>query len=271
MLAAALALVWGCPPDKPPVTPIAVKDQELPEDPAGLIKYADEQMAKHTAQGAVNAIAALKKALLKEKTYETLWRAARAAAWLSDEYEDKDNKRTWAETGMGYAKDAMALEPQRVEGQYYYALTLGQYLFIEQSNPTKARQLLPQVLESSKSSVKINEKFDHAGPLRLLGSLYAQAPEPPTSVGDHEEGAKLLSKATQLAPMYPQNWLLLGDAHRINRNLDAAEDAYNRVLAAQPGPEWEHFLPRWQKQAQDGLKKVESLRRQKSSGRDAPF
>jgi tetratricopeptide (TPR) repeat protein len=240
----------------------------LPEDPAELIKYADAEMRKQTPQGAANALEALKKALGKQKSYEAAWRAARACSWLSDDFEDNSSKKDWADKGLTFAKEAGALDGSRVEGHYYHALTLGQYLYVEQ---TKARQLVPQVLEEVKKAVQIDEKFDHAGPLRLLGSLLSQAPEPPTSVGDHEEGMKVLTRATNISPGYPQNWLLLGDALKGNRNLDTAEDAYNRVLAAQPGDSYSHFLPRWQKQAQEALKKVENLRRQKSSGREAPF
>ncbi len=268
VLFAALSLAAGCPPNKPVETPVTVKDTELPDDPAALIKYADEQMHKQSAEGAVNALAALKKALLKEKTFEVLWRAAYASSWLSEEYQDDARKKEYAEKGSDYAKQAIALDDKRVEGHYYQGITIGQYAYVKQ---TEARALVPQVLEAAKKAVTANEKFDHAGPLRLLGSLYAQAPEPPTSVGDHDEGVKVLSRAVQLDPNYPQNWLLLGDAQRIAKNLDQAEEAYNRVLAAAPQGSYAHFLPRWQKQAQDGLRKVQNLRRQKSSGREAPF
>jgi tetratricopeptide (TPR) repeat protein len=263
-----LVLAAGCPPNKPVETAATVKDTDLPEDSAGLIAYADKEMKKQTAEGAVNALAALKKALLKEKSYETLWRAAAANAFLSDEYGDDARKKEYAEKGTEYAKQAVTADDKRVEGHYYAGITIGQYAYVQQ---TQARALVPQVLEAAKKAVQINEKFDHAGPLRLLGSIYAQAPEPPTSVGDHEEGVKTLSRAVQLAPGFPQNYLLLGDAHRIMKNLDQAEDAYNRVLGATPQGDYAHQLPRWQKQAQDGIKKVQNLRRQKSSGREAPF
>jgi tetratricopeptide (TPR) repeat protein len=266
--AAALALVGGCPPIKPVETAATVKDTELPEDAAGLIAYADAEMNKQTPEAAVNALAALKKALVKDKGYEPLWRAARACAWLSDEYDDDARKKDYAEKGHQLAKQALTLDDKRVESHYYHGLTLGQYAYVKQ---TEARALVPQVLEAAKRAAAADEKFDSAGPLRLLGSLYAQAPEPPTSVGDHEEGVKVLSRAVQLAPSFPQNWLLLGDSQRINKNLDAAEEAYQHVLSATPSPLYARRLPRWQKQAQDGLRKVQNLRRQKSSGRESPF
>jgi len=263
-----LAGAAGCPPNRQPETPISIKDSMLPDDPAALITYADAELRRQTPEGAVNALAALKKALLKEKTFEVLQRAAHACAWLSDAYEDDTRKKTFAEQGAELAKQAIEADDKRVEGHYYRALTLGQYAYVKQ---TEARTLVPQVLEEAKRAVEIDPKFDQAGPLRLLGSLYAQAPEPPTSVGDHEEGVKVLFRAVTLAPEYPQNWLLLGDAQRINRNLDPSEAAYNHVLNAQPASGYAHFLSRWQHQAQEGLHKVQNLRRQKTSPREGLF
>src|SRR5262249_50467512 len=139
---------------------------------------------------------------------------------------------------------------------------VGQYAYVQK---VKARDLVPQVLDAAKKAVAANEKYDHAGPLRLLGALYAQAPEPPTSVGDHEEGVKLLGKAVQTAGGYPQNHLLYGDALRENDNLDQAEREYRMVLAAPDAPAWALFLPKWKRAAEDGLKRVENRRRQQSA------
>ena len=107
------------------------------------------------------------------------------------------------------------------------------------------------------------------------------APEPPTSVGDHEEGQKLLERAIQLDNGYPQNHLLLGEAHLKEcsagrcsaRKLDAAEHEYQTVLRMQPQTQtaWAHRYPKWRDQAEQGLKRVNSLRRQTASDRGAPF
>jgi tetratricopeptide (TPR) repeat protein len=259
-------LLAGCPPSKPPQTAATVKNDDLPRDVAGLNAWADEQMRKQTPEAMTNALVALDKALTLEKSYESLWRAAKACAWLGDEY-DTDNKtaESFVKRGMEYAEQAAKLDPNRVEGHYYRGLTLGQFAWL---NKVKARDIVPQVVEATKKAVEADPKFDHAGPLRLLGSVYAQAPEPPTSVGDHEEGIKMLSRAIQIASAYPQNHLLLGDAYRTDKNLDAAERAYQKVLESTSN---DPRVNKWRKQAQEGMKKIENLRRQKSSGREAPF
>ena len=78
---ALAALLFGCPPDKPPQNPkdaAKVSDAELPKDVDGLVKYADEQYGRHEQGAVFNAIKALEKAVeLDAKSFEALWRLAR--------------------------------------------------------------------------------------------------------------------------------------------------------------------------------------------------
>lgn len=271
--ALALALCAGCPPPKPPVNPTeaaTVKPAELASDPAALMKYADDQYRQQTPASVANAVSALDKAMKAQPSYDVEWRLSRAWSWLSEDETDDKAKEASAQKGIDFAKQAVAANGGRVEGHYYLGTTLGQYAYLKK---LKAKDLVPQVLAEAKAAVKADEKFDHAGPLRLLGALYAQAPEPPTSVGDHEQGMALLKRACDLASDYPLNHLLLGDAYVVNRVLDQAEKQYKLVLDAPDVPAWSRSLVRWKKQAEDGLKKVTHLKRQESTdrGADDPF
>lgn len=268
--ALAFALIAGCAP-KPPADPITIPPPaaNLPNDPQALLRIADQDYAKQTPEGVQAAVGALEKANGIEKSYDALWRLSRAYSWLSDDATDDRNKEQLANTGMELAKQAVAAKPDRVEGHYYLGTTIGQIAY---EKKLKAKDLVPQVLAEAKAAVKADPRFDHAGPLRLEGALLSQAPEPPTSVGDHEEGMRTLEHATQLAPDYPLNHLLLGDAYRVNQLLDKAEREYNTVLAAPNNPEWSRQLARWQDQARQGLRKVSTLRRQhEGSGAGEPF
>jgi tetratricopeptide (TPR) repeat protein len=269
--ALAVLVLAGCPPSKPPVTPVAtVKESDLPDDAARLIEYADAEYRKQTIEGVQNALKAMEKLAAKGKTYDAMWRVARAYSWLADELDDSARVEDFSQKGIAAAKEAIALDPQKVEGQYYLGTTTGQYAFVKK---LKAKDLVPQVLASAQLAVKADERYDYAGPLRLLGSIFAQAPEPPTSVGDHEEGVKVLARAILLADKYPQNHLLMAEAQLINRNLDQAEREYQKVLNAEVKPEfsWSHRYPKWRKQAEQGLKRVNNLRRQNATDRGSPF
>jgi tetratricopeptide (TPR) repeat protein len=263
---ALAALLFGCPPDKPPQNPkdaAKVSDAELPKDVDGLVKYADEQYGRHEQGAVFNAIKALEKAVeLDAKSFEALWRLARTYSWLADTAASLGTSGVYAQKGMDYAQKAIAADGARVEGQYYLGVTIGQYA---ETDKVKGRPMVPQVLEAAKKAMTANEKFDHFGPLRLLGSLYAQAPEPPMSVGDHEEGIKILGRTVQMAGGYPLNHLLFAEGLRVTGDLDQAEREYRIVLSAADSPNYGPLLTKWKQSAEEGLKRVENLRRQKSA------
>ena len=73
------------------------------------------------------------------------------------------------------------------------------------------------------------------------------------SVGDLEEGLKILKQAVDLAPGYPLNRLLYAEALLKDKNFDAAEREYNSVLNAAAAPQWAARLAKWKKEAETGL------------------
>jgi tetratricopeptide (TPR) repeat protein len=244
----------------PPVLSAATaKAVELSEDRDELLEDADTEMQKDSVVGAENSLVATEKAIGEHaltvfgKDYDALWRAARACAWLADDFSDKKTRESFAHHGIGYAKAAVALEPHRVEGHYYLGINAGL------SATTKtfgAVKLVPEVRDEAKAAAKYDEAFDHAGPLRVLGSVFAKAPPWPASIGDNEEGQKWLSRAVKTAPDYPENHLLYGDALADdNKMLEAARE-YKQVLDAPCADGYPHRLTRWKKTALDSLNKI---------------
>jgi hypothetical protein len=262
----------GCPSrvGPPPVSGAAVRPGELPGDVPGLIAYADAEYAKDQPLDVENSLVALDKARLTEpKSYDILWRGARAAAWLADDADgDKDRRARFAHKGIDYAKAAIDANPHRVEAPYYLAISIG---LLATTKTLGAHELVPQVLKLAKDAVKMDEKFDYGGPLRLLGSVYVKAPSWPASVGDVDEGVKHLRRAVELGPDYPHNHLLYADGLVANNKLAEAEREYQAVLAAPSSPAWEHRLARWRNEAQEGLKKIQKKRSGGGKSTGEPF
>jgi tetratricopeptide (TPR) repeat protein len=235
----------------------------LPSNAAELTKYADEIYVKSTATvdgGSVemeNALKALDKAVtLDPGSYEAAWKAARACAWLAEDAFEDDKTRCahFSARGAGYARAAVKLSPNAVEGHYYSginrALEATTRLFLT------AKFMVPTIRDTWKRAVQIDPTFDHGGPARALGSLYTHAPPWPASIGDPEMGVELLSKAVKSAPDYAQNALLMGDALLANEKYDEARQQYQKVLDALPNSDDAHFLPKWKQKAQKGLNEI---------------
>ena len=257
-------MATGCPAALPPTLREAtVRAHELPSDVQGLVKYIDAEATNESAAAEENIIIAADRGLERDpRAYELLWRGSRACAWLTEEFTDKQRRASYAQKGLDLAKRAVEVDPKRVEGQYYLGINTGQ------SATTKtvgAYMMVPRVVKAGEAARKIDEHFDHAGPSRLVGTVYAKAPPWPASLGDLDEGLQHLSHAVAIAPDYPQNHLHYADALVSDGKLADAEREYRLVLDAKVLPEWAHRYERWKRDAEEGMKKIaekkkESLR-----------
>ncbi len=260
LLAAGIVLLAGCPRPLPPVlNAVTVKASELPDEREELVEYADAEMRKDTIEGAENSLIALEKAIGEHavtvigRDYDALWRAARACAWLAEEFTDKKTRDQFAYHGVQYAKAATLLEPRRVEGHYYLGINTR---LSATTRSFTAYNMVPQVRDEAKAAARADEMFDHAGPLRLLGGVFTKAPPWPASIGDNEEGQKYLARAVKLAPDYPENHLLYGDALAADDKYQEAAHEYKQVLDAPEAPEYKHRLERWKREAATAMQKL---------------
>jgi len=245
----------GCPAAPPPVMREAtLNPSELPADPAELVKYIDEEEKKQTAAAEENEVIAVDKGLEKDpKDYELLWRGARACAWLTEEFPNKDQRASWAERGIKYAKRAVAVNGGRVEGHYYLGINIGQSA---RTKTIGAYLMVPKVVKEGQIALKIDEKFDHGGPGRLVGNVYAKAPPWPASIGDTDEGVGYLRRVVEIAPDFPQNHLHYADALYADGKYAEAAKEYQIVLDMPLKLEWQHAGEQWKKDAAKGLQKV---------------
>jgi tetratricopeptide (TPR) repeat protein len=265
-LAIAVLLLAGCP--VPPIRSGAtVTSEKLPEKVPELIKYADDIFAKTDASSAEmeNALLALDKATkLEPKNFEAQWQAARTTAWLGDElYDDKTKRQHFSGRGIEYAKAAIELDPKRVEGHYYSGNNLG---LAASAKLVGAKFMVPSVRDAWKKAMAIDGCYDHGGPPRNLGELYAKAPPWPASIGDPDKGVELIGQAMKCAPDWPQNNLFLGDALVAAEKYDEAKKQYQIVIDAQPRPEDQHFLPKWKTMAKKGIEEADKKKQAALSG-----
>lgn len=149
-------------------------------------------------------------------TYEAQWRAASVAV----------TDATALKIAISHARRARELKPAGVEGHYYYALNVGRLADLDRRYGLDA---VAEMEPALKRVIELDERYDHAGGLRLLGILYLRTPAPPVSIGSARKGLRALQRATELFPDYPENQLYLAEALRDNGRLDEARTALRRV------------------------------------------
>ena len=117
-------------------------------------------------------------------SYEANWKCARAHREYADhalegEHEGwKDLCKEYGKKGMGYAEKAKEIEPEKVEGQYYYGLSAATY-----SDGVSILKALKEGLKGSTQDAfykayDINKMYDIGGPMLAIGRFWHQLPFP---------------------------------------------------------------------------------------------
>src|SRR5262249_48859650 len=136
--------------------------------------------------------------------YDAQWQAAQALTFLAENETRSDTRLQAARRGVVLARHARELKEDGVEGQYWYALTVG---LLANEDRTYGLNAVKEMEAALKRAIELDERYDFAGPARTLGILHLRAPSPPTSIGSPRKALKLLQHAVELFPDYPENYL----------------------------------------------------------------
>jgi tetratricopeptide (TPR) repeat protein len=174
--------------------------------------------------------------------YDAQWQAAQALAFLAENETQSESRKDAARRGVVLARQARALKPDGVEGQYWYALTVG---LLANEDRTYGLSAVGEMETALKRAIGLDERYDMGGPPRILGILQLRTPPPPTSIGSPRKALRLLQHAVELFPDYPENYLYLAEALRDNGRADEAREALRKVLEAKPWPDRQFESQQW--------------------------
>jgi tetratricopeptide (TPR) repeat protein len=174
--------------------------------------------------------------------YDAQWEAARALAFLAENETRPEIRLDAARRGVVLARQARTLKPDGVEGQYWYALVVG---LLANEDRSYGLSAVGEMETALKRAIELDERYDLAGPPRVLGILQLRTPPPPTSIGSPRKALRLLQHAVELFPDYPENYLYLAEALRDNGRADEAREALRKVLEAKPWPDQQFESQQW--------------------------
>jgi tetratricopeptide (TPR) repeat protein len=146
--------------------------------------------------------------------------------FIRGELEEKAEKERSYEKGRYYAELLCQREPSGAEGHYWLALNLCG--IAEISRPAVALKMVPEIVEELKLALSLNETYDQAGPHRVIGRIYSEAPCWPLSEGDINKALHHLRRAVGIAPENSTNHLYLAE---ILIQLDMADEAHRELEA----------------------------------------
>jgi tetratricopeptide (TPR) repeat protein len=249
LLGAAIAAACGCESIRN-VRVDPGQTQELPAEEAqklreeGLSLYNQQPRALAPVANAVRQLEQAAHTLRDD--YDAQWQAAQALAFLAENGMRAEVRRESAQRGVVFARRARELKPDGVEGHYWYALNVGLLANVDRAYGLDA---VGEMEAALKRAIGLDERYDLGGPLRMLGILHLRTPLPPASIGSPRKGLKLLQRAVELFPDYPENYLYFAEALRDNGRIDEAKAAVRKVLEAGPWPDRQFESREWKIQA----------------------
>jgi tetratricopeptide (TPR) repeat protein len=154
----------------------------------------------------------LKKKHTLQDNYEVLWRMSRMAYYggffaLPKDATSEDKQAIFL-VGSEAGDKARKLDPSRVEGHYWYAVTLGGWGIAK--GILKALNSAGPMKDALSEAIKIDPKYHYAGPYRIRGRLYNKIPGM-ISFGDNQKAAEDLRKAISLAPESKLNHVYMAE------------------------------------------------------------
>ena len=168
-----------------------------------------------TEDNAARAFAAMRDAaqatdLGDPERYPRLALAARYGVWVARHGAESRTRSEHADAAIVVCNTAIQDQPDRVEGYYFRAVATGMFA---QENTVYGPDAMGQIRDDARRAIELDPAFEEAGPHRVLGGLYLEAPGPPSGVGSLRRALRELETAVRLAPDHPDNMLLLAKAY----------------------------------------------------------
>jgi hypothetical protein len=174
--------------------------------------------------------------------------AAQAAAIETDakRSEHEPDSKIRGELAAAASRDAdacLAREPQAAACLYGRAVALG---LDARAHPTRAGELLNNMLDSLAHAESADPNYDEAGPARVRALVLIRAPGWPLGPGDDEAGLVAARRSVALRPLYPPNLLVLAEAMAKTGDASGAQETYARAhdaaLALAAAPDRDEWL-----------------------------
>jgi tetratricopeptide (TPR) repeat protein len=158
------------------------------------------------------------------------------SCWTLGELVEYEQRLDYYQKGINYANLLLRENPGLGDGYYWKAINLCGVA--EVGGAGRALRLLPEIVETMEKAAAIDPTIDQAGPHRVLGRIFSEAPAWPMSVGDIDKSFHHLTLAVQIAPDNTTNHLYLAETLlRLEKQQQALAEL-QRVLSSTRHATW---------------------------------
>jgi Flp pilus assembly protein TadD len=183
---------------------------------------------------------------------DALAAAIEADAKRSDREPDSKIRGELAAEASRDAEACLTREPQAAPCLYGRAVALG---LEARAHPTRAGELLSNMLDALGRAESADPNYDEAGPARVRSLVLVRAPGWPLGPGDAEAGLAAARRAVALQPHYPPNLLALAEALSKTGDGNGARESYSRARDAALALPAAADRDEWVREADQGLQR----------------
>ncbi len=147
-------------------------------------------------------------------SYEAAWKAARSYREYANEAK-KHNAPNWkaickeyGKLGMKYGEKAIALNPNAVEGNFWYGCSVGNYSDAVSVLTALKEGLKDKTQSSFEKSYKLNKMYVDGGPMKALGRFWFVLPWP---LQDKKLSLQYLREFQKSFPNDPEGQVFLAE------------------------------------------------------------
>lgn len=148
------------------------------------LPQADAIYMKDNLNSVINSLPLYRKAVEENPdSYEANWKMARALREYADlsmeaEVENwEDVCKEYGKEGLKFAETAQKIEPDQVEGHYFYGLCAGTYSDGISILKAIREGLRKKTEKAFEKAYEIDKMYDDAGPILALGRMWHQLPK----------------------------------------------------------------------------------------------
>jgi tetratricopeptide (TPR) repeat protein len=206
---------------------LAATPEELSSWDALFARRGDAAAVKQLDEALTQALKA------SPEDYEVLWRMARLRHWQADgAAADPKAKKNLGKQAWELGDKARKLAPERIEGQYFAALGIGDYSQAVGILTALGEGLEGKFNERLDAALKIDPMYDRGGPLMAKGRYHYELPWPKR---DLKKSASLFQKALAKHPEQLRAWLYLAETLLANGEEKQAHEAILKVSQGSVG------------------------------------
>jgi tetratricopeptide (TPR) repeat protein len=208
--------------------PAAIQSGAAPRDPDALY-------AKREDLPSAREAAAIWQTRLQAnaKDFESAWKLARADYWLGGHARENQRKAI-LEAGIGAARSAIALEPNRAEGHMWLAANMG--ALAESFGLRQGLKYRGAIKEELLTVLRIDPAFQQGSADRALGRWYFKVPA--LFGGSNKKSEEYLRRALAYNPNSTITHFFLAETLLDEGKKEEARAELQRVLDVPLDPDW---------------------------------